>query len=321
MPSVHSQFSASYDKTTKVLSAVISLFLAVIAIITSSAIVAGIGAVLILLSYGYSPRAYVVSDRSIIVRRLIGTARISLEGIREARAATEDDLSGCIRLWGNGGLWGYYGLFQTSKLGRAWWYVTNRKNTVVVITDQKTTLFSPDDVHGFLAAIRASVPVPGSLSTEAFFASSQLRPAGNRIGSLFGAAIGVVVIAVVALAFLYSPGPPNYTLTTRSLTIHDRFYPVTLNAAAVDVEHIRIVDIGRDAEWRPTERTNGFANGHYQSGWFRVANGQKVRMYRVAGRRLVLLPPRGRGSVVLLEVKQPEQFVQEVRLNWTNRSE
>ena len=47
------------------------------------------------------------------------------------------------------------------------------------------------------------------------------------------------------------------------------------------------------------ERTNGFANAHYASGWFRVASGKTVRMYRAGGTRLVLLPPKGDGAAVL----------------------
>jgi hypothetical protein len=35
------------------------------------------------------------------------------------------------------------------------WYVTNRKRMVVIVADTQTTLYSPDDVGGFLEAIRA----------------------------------------------------------------------------------------------------------------------------------------------------------------------
>ncbi len=90
-----------------------------------------------------------------MIERLIGNVRIPLEGLRELRAATGADLSGCIRLFGNGGLFGYYGIFSTSKLGKSSWYVTRRDNMVVTIVPAKTALFSPDDVDGFLAAGRA----------------------------------------------------------------------------------------------------------------------------------------------------------------------
>jgi hypothetical protein len=87
----------------------------------------------------------------------------------------------------------------------------------------------------------------------------------------------------------YSPGPPSYTLTAEALTIHDRFYPVTLKAEAVDVSQIRVVDITLEPDWRPVLRT--IANGHYPSGWFRVA----------------------------LDVLEPDKFVETVRQEWSGR--
>jgi hypothetical protein len=302
-------FSASYDTTTKVISAVVLVVFLVIIVATHSVVAGCLTAAIVVGAYAWSPRGYAVSDGSIEVKRLIGRARIPLDGLREARAATKDDFRGCLRLFGNGGLFGYYGLFRTSKLGKSTWYVTNRGKAVVVVTGEKTVLFSPDNVEGFIAAIGApTAPVPAT------------QDAGSRVGSLAGAAIGIVVIAILAFAFLYSPGPPSYTLTPESLTIHDRFYPVTLNRTSVDVEHIRVVDFGVDTEWRPTRRTNGFANAHYRSGWFRVASGQTVRMYRAGGTRLVLLPPKGDGAAVLLETGEPGKFVVEVRRKWSGPS-
>ena len=44
-----------------------------------------------------------------------------------------------------------------------------------------------------------------------------------------------IALAAVAFTFFYAPGPPTYTLTHDSLTIHDKvFYSVTLMADAVD---------------------------------------------------------------------------------------
>ena len=84
----------------------------------------------------------------------------------------------------------------------------------------------------------------------------------------------------------------------------------------MDVAHIRIVDFAVDTDWRPTARTNGFANAHYRSGWFRVASGQTVRMYRADSKRLVLIPPKGDGVNVLLEASQPERFIEELQRKW-----
>jgi hypothetical protein len=207
-------------------------------------------------------------------------------------------------------LFGYYGLFRTSRLGRSTWYVTNRGKAVVVVTGEKTALFSPDDVEGFLTAIGAPTPAPVSAAQDG----------GSRFGALMGAAVGIAAMVVAAAAMLYSPGPPSYTLTPESLAIHDRLYPVTLSRTGVDVEHIRVIDLGVDTEWHPTERTDGFGNPHYASGWFRVASGKTVRMYRAGSTRLVLLPPKGDGDAVLLETREPEKFVVEVREKWSGPS-
>jgi hypothetical protein len=308
------EFTASYDRTTKIISAGACVLLLLMGVLTHNTIVGCVSVLVVLLSYAWSPRGYALAERSIVVKRLIGGARIPLECVREARRTTSDDLRRCIRLWGSGGMFGYYGLFRTSKLGKCWWYVTDRRNTVVVITDKKTALFSPDDVDGFLAAIRATVPVPETPTQQ-----SDIRATGISAGTWIGVAIGAVSLSVVAFALMYSPGPPSYTLTADALTIHDRLYPVTLRAADVDVARARLVDIAVDPEWRPTMRTNGFANAHYRSGWFRVANGQEVRMYRADSTRLLLLPPKGDGATVLLEVKDPGQFLDELRHEWGNR--
>ena len=313
-------FSASYDRTTKIVSAVALVVFLAIVVATQSVVVGCLTAAIVVGAYAWSPRGYAVWERSIAVNRLIGDARVPLDGIREVRAATADDFRGCLKLFGNGGLFGYYGLFRTSKLGKSTWYVTNRGQAVVVVTGAQTAVFSPDDVDGFIAAIRASAPVPATQPGGPGLDATQSYDDGSRTGKLVGAAIGIVAIAVVALAMLYSPGPPSYTLTPESLTIHDRFYPVTLNRTSVDVEHIRVIDFGVETEWQPTRRTNGFANAHYRSGWFRVASGKIIRMYRADGTRLVLLPPKGDGAAVLLETREPEKFVVEVRRKWSGPS-
>ena len=258
-------------------------------------------------TYAYSPKGYEVGDRCIVVKRLIGNVRIPLDGLLEARAAASDDLAGCIRTFGNGGLFGYYGLYRTSKLGKCTWYVTDRSKAVVVITGAKTAVLSPADPDGFLKAIGAPAFAPRDLSTQR---------GGIGARNIVGIAVGVIALAAVALSLLYSPGPPSYTLTPDAITIHDKFYPVTLRANAVDAGQIRVVDLTREPDWRATRRTNGFANAHYQSGWFRVANGNTIEMYRAGGDQLVLIPGKTGATTVLYQAQDPGRFAAEVRREW-----
>lgn len=312
-------FSASYDSTTKAASAVICAILIVVAWLVHIIFVALLFPLLICLAYAYSPRGYVLSGGAIAIQRLIGNIRLPLAEIREIRMGTPDDFTGLVRVRGSGGLFGYYGLFRTAKLGKCYWYVTNRSKTVIVVTQKRTLVLSPDDLQGFIEALRSA----GVASTGAASGNSELFKAGsarmNVSGLAVGMAIGGLALALVALTVVYSPGPPSYTLTADRLAIHDLFYPVTLPRDAIDAGDIRIVDLTQESEWRPTLRTNGFANLHYQSGWFRVANGRTVRLYRAGGTRLVLIPSKGGAAPVLYQAKDPERFVQELQRQWAGR--
>jgi hypothetical protein len=315
-------FTVSYDTAVKAISAAIMAILVVVAWASQSGMTWAVGALIVLLCFAWSPRGYRVENRWIVVNRLAGKARIALDDVREVRETTGDDFTGCIRLFGNGGVFGYYGLFRTTKLGKTTWYLTNRKRSVLVVTGSKTVLFSPDDLEGFLAAIRSSVPVAEASADRPVLSRGLSSPgrSAKPTGMIIGGAVALVALIVVAFTLLYSPGPPSYTLTSEALTIHDRFYPVTLPRANVEVDGIRVVSFAADPEWAPVERTNGFANGHYHSGTFRLASGQKVRMYRAEGKELVLLPGKGNGTTVLLETPDPDKFMAAVKQVWGTAS-
>jgi hypothetical protein len=295
----------------------VALLVATVAI--QNTLVAVVSLLVIVLSYAYSPRGYEVADGAIIIRRLIGKIRVPLDSVREARLAGPDDFRGCIRLFGSGGLFGYYGLFRTSTLGRSSWYMTDRSHAVVLIAGTKTILVSPDDTDGFLRALRTRAPVAigataGNASSVPVGPSPPRRPITAAI--LIGVGLAAAGPVLVVAAMRYDPGPPGTTLTPTTLAIHDRFYPVTLGASSVDVSGVRIVNLAEESEWRPAVRVGGFANSYYQSGGFRANTGMTMRLYRAASRRLVLLPPTHGGNPVLLEVEDPEHFVEQLRREW-----
>ncbi len=163
-PGPVNEFSTSYDLTTKIISAVVCAAMLIAMAATRDALVAGPLTLIVLLAYAYSPRGYALSGLTLTVKRLVSDVEVPLDGLREVRLAERVDYRGCLRLWGNGGLFGYYGLFRTSRLGKCIWYVTNRSKAVVVATDAKTALFSPDDPASFVAAVRSAALGPGSVA-------------------------------------------------------------------------------------------------------------------------------------------------------------
>jgi hypothetical protein len=151
-----SNFPASYDLTTKIITAVVCAGMLVGAVASQKLWVAALLLSTIGLGYAFSPASYALTGGTLIVKRLIRNVEIPLVGVREVRRAEPDDFRGCLRLWGSGGLFGYYGLFRTSRLGKCTWYVTNRSNAIVVVTDTTTVLLSPDDPSAGLSALRSA---------------------------------------------------------------------------------------------------------------------------------------------------------------------
>jgi hypothetical protein len=152
-------FPASYDLTTKIITAVVCAGMLAGAVASQKPWVAALLLSTICLGYAFSPKSYALSGRTLIVRRLIRNVELPLAGVRELRRAEPEDFRGCLRLWGSGGLFGYYGLFRTSRLGKCTWYVTDRSNAVVVVTETKTVLLSPDDPSTFMSALRTAAGV------------------------------------------------------------------------------------------------------------------------------------------------------------------
>src|ERR1035438_7658668 len=79
-------FSASYDSTTRAISAAVCLLLMVVAWVVHMVFIALLFPLLIGLAYAYSPRGYAISGGAIVVQRLIGNIRVPLAEIREMRA-------------------------------------------------------------------------------------------------------------------------------------------------------------------------------------------------------------------------------------------
>jgi hypothetical protein len=308
------RFSVSYDGLTKCISIGLSALLVVAAVYTQTLPIAAIGALILLGGYAFSPRGYECAGRAITVRRLIGAVREPLEELRDVRIATADDLRGALRLWGSGGLFGYYGIFRTRALGKCTWYATRRDRMVVVTTATRTTLYSPDRPGPFVDAIREMVPAP-----ERAPATDAARTLAGSSGVVWKVAAGATLfVALIVGLLFYNPGPATYTLTADALTIHDPcFYSVTVKKSEIDLARVRVVDIATDPDWRPVARTNGFSNLRYASGWFRAANGARMRMYRARGVRLVLLPPSGAGGVpILYQPADPLRFLADLRAAW-----
>lgn len=105
------------------------------------------------ITYFYSPKGYEVDLNDIAVIRKAGKFFISRKDIQSIKAIPDTDLAGSVRTFGNGGLFGYTGYFRNKIHGSTRWFVTQRKNYILITMKLgKKYVLSPDDVDGFLAA-------------------------------------------------------------------------------------------------------------------------------------------------------------------------
>jgi hypothetical protein len=156
-------FIASLDKVAKLTPVVMIFFSVAIVLISLFADVNSFKFVLLFPSililsivyvcYLYQPIGYTLEADSLHINRRIGKYTISRNSIEKVFPLTTEELGFSWRIAGNGGVFGYTGWYSSGKMGKMRWFVSQRKNYVMIQTnDIKKYLLSPDDVEGFLLA-------------------------------------------------------------------------------------------------------------------------------------------------------------------------
>lgn len=164
------RYSASLDKTTKIItSAITVLFIGIlvyelrtftaeerIGFVISTAILA--------ITYGsayiFRPTGYSVKEYELVIHRPFNDVRYAREALESVQVIVKKDLQFTIRTFGVGGLWGYYGYFYNSVYGKMIWYITRRDHLVLIkTTNKKTILLSPDDIDAFTGELSSPEPV------------------------------------------------------------------------------------------------------------------------------------------------------------------
>jgi hypothetical protein len=108
-------------------------------------------ACVLVLPFLWAPRSYVVEANHVVVKRLIGETRITVADEPRRWNWTWQG----IRLWGSGGLYGYFGHFAFRGIGRVHMHATNRHN-FVLIRDERSQkhVVSPDQPEKFILLLR-----------------------------------------------------------------------------------------------------------------------------------------------------------------------
>jgi hypothetical protein len=154
-------YKTSLDNLAKIITAGITVLFAVIIIGQYSFIkdtgkmVPHLTTIALLLIYGISyafrPADYVLTKSTLTIHRPIKDIIINRKEIDSIELLNKDQLACTIRTFGVGGLFGYYGKFANTKLGRMTWYATRRDKMILVSTkENKKIVLTPDETEKFL---------------------------------------------------------------------------------------------------------------------------------------------------------------------------
>ena len=107
------------------------------------------------LAFAFRPIKYEISETQLIVRRLLLDVKIYRNQIEKVELLDKEKVSKSIRIFGVGGLFGYYGKFANSRLGNMSWYAT-RKDKIVLVTTRKNRkiILTPDEPETFVANLK-----------------------------------------------------------------------------------------------------------------------------------------------------------------------
>lgn len=149
--------AAGLDRPTRMVTVVSLLFLAVLLPLVTigeesgALLVAALGPVIAVASYGFAPAAFEVEGATLRVRRrLFGSRELTLTG--PAGKAPWTFGVGGLRLGGSAGLFGWYGSFYKPGHGRYRAYLTDRSRIVACPTVAGLVVVSPADPDAFVAA-------------------------------------------------------------------------------------------------------------------------------------------------------------------------
>jgi hypothetical protein len=103
----------------------------------------------LVISLLFTVRGYEIASDALLVRRLLWSTGIPLAGLRSI--ALEPKLPrATVRLWGNGGLFSFSGLFWNRPLGRFRMCATDLSKAVVLRFHDRIWVVTPDRPEEFI---------------------------------------------------------------------------------------------------------------------------------------------------------------------------
>jgi hypothetical protein len=161
---------------------------------------------IVIVSYLLSPKTYAFEGAKFIIEKVAGTKIvISLNDFEGYVAIPNFTKLKLARTFGNGGLFGYYGMFSTAEYGSINCQLTSLKNVFIIKTKKGTFAVSPREPEKFEEFLKATLSgVTGNITILQPIEPGKIVPASPHI-LILPLALFVLTIAIILLAYTQLP--------------------------------------------------------------------------------------------------------------------
>lgn len=144
--------------------------------------------------------------------------------------------------------------------------------------------------------------------------SFPIAPAATRTLWFLPVVLAVVLVPVIALvgASVMGSRAAHFDVSPAGLQLRGDLYGRMIPAGQILGSGARRVDFAKEPALMPQRRTMGTGLPGYQSGWFRLRNGERALLY-VTDRSRVVYVPTTAGYSLLVSPSEPEAFLSAVR--------
>lgn len=158
-------FTTQMDNTVKIITTIVHFAILPIPIVLyfQAGIELALLNVLILgvlfsLTYVLRPFQYAIDELGITVHKKILPKTIPFDNIASIETIAYKELKVRLRLWGSGGLWGWFGIFLSAEYGKLNMQITEKNNLLLISTkDEKYIVLSPTEVIAFAEAVKKGI--------------------------------------------------------------------------------------------------------------------------------------------------------------------
>ncbi len=103
-------------------------------------------------AFAFMPINYNLTNDKLIIHRFFIDVKIERTQIKSVELIDKENIRWSFRTFASGGLFGYFGKFVNSKLGKMTWYATRKDRIVLVQTiDNRKIILTPNDPLKFIA--------------------------------------------------------------------------------------------------------------------------------------------------------------------------